>query len=100
MSRRPRKMSSSNTVAIRELRQNLSKYLRRVARGESFRVSDRGRAVAALTPLPEDASPVERLAAEGRLVPARLDLLSLGPPVAERLRQPVSEALDELRAED
>jgi prevent-host-death family protein len=30
-------------VGVRELRQNLSKWLRRVANGESFEVTDRGR---------------------------------------------------------
>lgn len=39
------------TVAIRELRQNLSRYLRRVEAGESLIVTDRGRGVARLVPL-------------------------------------------------
>lgn len=41
----------TSTVAIRELRQNLSRYLRRVEAGESLVVTDRGRGVARLVPL-------------------------------------------------
>jgi prevent-host-death family protein len=39
------------TVGVRELRQNASEVLRRVAAGESITVTDRGRAVARLIPL-------------------------------------------------
>ena len=54
-------------VGIRELRQNLSVYLRRVARGERFVVTERGRAVAELTPRPDDEDSWERLMAEHRM---------------------------------
>jgi prevent-host-death family protein len=37
-------------IGVRELRQNASKYLARVAGGESIEVTDRGRAVALLVP--------------------------------------------------
>ncbi|MGH2488568.1 MAG: type II toxin-antitoxin system Phd/YefM family antitoxin, partial [Candidatus Limnocylindria bacterium] len=40
-------------VGVRELRQNLSVYLRRVKRGERLEVTERGRAVALLAPLSE-----------------------------------------------
>jgi prevent-host-death family protein len=40
------------TVGVRELRQNLSKYLERVKRGESLVVTERGREVARLVPSP------------------------------------------------
>ncbi len=66
-------------VGIRELRQNLTKYLRRVVAGETLRVTDRGKPVALLAPLPERASPIERLVAEGRRLPGRGDLSTLGP---------------------
>ena len=36
-------------VGVRELRQNLSKYLAQVKEGESFAVTERGREVAACT---------------------------------------------------
>jgi prevent-host-death family protein len=90
----------SERVGVRELRQNLSAYLRRVAQGEVLRVSDRGRAVAVLAPLPEEASAAERLAVRGRLTPARLDLLKLGLPADEPLAIPVSQALAEQRSEE
>ncbi len=37
-------------IGVRELRQNASKYLARVASGETIEVTDRGRAVALLIP--------------------------------------------------
>ena len=39
-------------VGIRELKQHLSEYLDRAARGETIRVTDRGQAKAILGPLP------------------------------------------------
>ncbi|MCV4626158.1 type II toxin-antitoxin system prevent-host-death family antitoxin, partial [Escherichia coli] len=53
-------------VGIRELRQHASRLLRDVERGETIEVTDRGRPVALLTPIP-GADPVERLVASGRL---------------------------------
>lgn len=41
----------ARTVGVRELRQNLSKYLLRVKRGESLTVTERGREVARVVPL-------------------------------------------------
>jgi prevent-host-death family protein len=38
------------TIGIREVRQQASRYLRRVAAGESFQITERGRPVAVLTP--------------------------------------------------
>lgn len=87
-------------VGIRELRQNLSKYLRRVARGEALRVTDRGRPVALLAPLPDEASPVDRLVSAGRLTRARLDLAGIGPPPPAEVEVPISEALERQRGED
>lgn len=54
-------------VGVRELRQNLSVYLRRIDSGERFEVTDRGRPVALLIPLPPPQTPLERLIAEGRV---------------------------------
>ena len=39
-------------VGVRELKQHLSEYLERAARGEIIRVTDRGQAKAILGPLP------------------------------------------------
>lgn len=41
----------AKTVGVRELRQNLSKYLRRVKDGEALTVTERGREVARIVPL-------------------------------------------------
>ena len=62
------------TVGIRELRQRASELLRRVEAGETIEVTDRGRPVAVLAPLPE-AEPLERLRTAGDVIPAvrRLD---------------------------
>lgn len=91
-------MCVMGTVGVRELRQNLSVYLRRVRAGETLRVTDRGEAVALLTPLPEHADPLSRLAAEGRLRPAIREYSHLLPPL-EPLphRQTLSEVVNEMR---
>lgn len=86
-------------VGVRELRQSLSVYLRRVVGGETFQVTDRGRAVAVLAPLPAGSTAVERLVAAGRATAPRGDLRELGPPRALRASRRVSRALRDLRAE-
>jgi prevent-host-death family protein len=86
-------------VSVRELRQNLSKYLRRVKKGTSLRVLERGRPAALLTPLAPPVGTLDRLVAAGKAVPARLDLLSLGPPPKRRRRVSPSRALKEQREE-
>ena len=70
----------SARVGVRELRQNLSVYLARIARGETLEVTDRGQPVAILAPLPKPSSVLERLRADGRVTPARGDLLTLRRP--------------------
>src|SRR5437870_1385634 len=47
-------------VGVRELRQNLSVYLRRVKTGEALEVTERGHVVARLVPAREDESVLER----------------------------------------
>jgi prevent-host-death family protein len=41
-------------IGVRELRQHASRYLARVAAGENFEVTDRGRPVARLVPVVAD----------------------------------------------
>jgi antitoxin (DNA-binding transcriptional repressor) of toxin-antitoxin stability system len=84
------------SVGVRELRQNLSVYLARLAKGTVFRVTDRGKAVALLIPLPPAARTTDRLVAAGRAEPAKRDLLSLGRPVA-RTKTSLSKAHAEAR---
>jgi prevent-host-death family protein len=58
-------------VGVRELRQNLSVYLRRVEKGETLDVTEHGRLVARLAPaLAPEMSRLDRLIAEGRATPA------------------------------
>ncbi len=83
-------------VGVRELRQNLSVYLARLTTGTVFRVTDRGRAVALLVPLPPQATTVERLVTSGRAVAATRDLAALGRPTV-RTNTSVSRALREIR---
>ncbi len=85
-------------VGVRELRQNLSVYLRRVRRGESLEVTDRGHSVALLVPLPSPSTPLEALIVTGRATPARGDLLGLGLPPGEPSRE-LSTALEASREE-
>lgn len=70
---------------MRELRQNLSVYLEHVVRGERYEVTDRGRVVAMLIPIPPAATLVERLVAEGRAIPATRDRASTDGEVATKL---------------
>jgi prevent-host-death family protein len=90
-----------NSVGVRELRQNLSRYLREVKEGESFAVTERGREVARLSPSGPADSPLARLVAERGATMPRADLLSLargsGNPPAEG--PPSAQVLDELREE-
>ena len=95
-SRRLATRNQEASVGVRELRQNLSVYLARVATGTVFRVTDRGRDVALLVPLHAHATAVERLVASGRAEPASGDLLSLGRPTV-RTKRSLSEALNEIR---
>jgi prevent-host-death family protein len=85
-------------VGVRELRQNLSKYLRRVERGERLEVTEHGRPVAVLGPLGQPESALARLAAAGRVTRPRRDLLELLPPKG-RPSTRASDALLEERAE-
>jgi prevent-host-death family protein len=84
-------------VGVRELRQNLSVYLRRVLAGEAMEVTDRGTPVAVLAPLPP-REPLAALIASGRLRPARQPLDELGTPLLASVS--VSGALADQRAHE
>ena len=90
-------MAESSRVGVRELRQNLSVYLRRVFEGETLEVTDRGVAVARLVPLAEREDPVSRLVADGKLVRATRNHRRLGPPLEGG--SSISKALDDVRAD-
>ncbi len=87
-------------IGVRELRQNLSVYLRRIKAGETLEVTERGQTVARLTPPPAEAlSPLQRLIAEGRATAPTGSHKDLPPPPYLPGR-PLSEILQEMRDED
>jgi prevent-host-death family protein len=88
-------------VGIRELRQNLSVYVKRVREeGRAYEVTERGEPVARLTPLSNrPPSTYERMVAEGRITPATGDLLALKPLPAQKGKQ-LSDVLREMREEE
>jgi prevent-host-death family protein len=89
----------SHSVGVRELRQNLSVYLRRVTAGEVLKVTEHGRPVAILSALSEAESPLEVLTTTGRASAPKGDLLALSPPRKRRGKMRVSEALRRTREE-
>jgi prevent-host-death family protein len=92
-------MESTDQVGVRELRQNLSVYLARIARGETLEVTDRGLPVAILAPLPKPISVLERLKRDGLLIPATGDLLAAMRPLTGRTSRRGSRLLQQTRAD-
>lgn len=91
-------------VGIRELKDNASAVIRRVAAGETIMVTDRGRPVARIVPLRDDDDWWDRMADEGRLTPASRDLVETlrenpPPPLLPGERSPF-DVLMELRADE
>lgn len=84
------------TIGVRELQQHASAALRRVERGETLGVTDRGRLVAVLSP-PSAATGAGALLAAGRVQPARRGPSDL--PDAVPAAGSVADVLDELRGE-
>lgn len=91
----------SQRVGIRELRQNLSIYVRQVRdNGQAYEVTERGEAVARLLPLEDGGSRVERMMADGRITPATGHLAELPPPLQAASGRSLTEILVEQRAEE
>jgi antitoxin (DNA-binding transcriptional repressor) of toxin-antitoxin stability system len=68
--------------------------------GETIEITDRGRPVAVLAPLP-DQRPIDRLRATGDLVPAGSDLNDLPDPLPLVIGQEApSSVLDRLRRDE
>ena len=89
-------------MGIRELRQQASAVLRRVAAGEPVVVTEYGHPIARIVPLKPSA--LEQLVAEGRATEAEGDVLDLldelelpGKPAGTELP---SAALEHLRADE
>jgi prevent-host-death family protein len=91
-------MISESKVGVRELRQNLSVYLRRVKAGEALEVTERGHVVALLVPLPEHDTPLERLVAAGVASQPSGRLADLPAPSGDRSNE-LSHALQLEREE-
>lgn len=91
-------MTHMRSVGIRELRQNLSRYIEEVRHGESFVVTERGREVARLTPSGPDDSPLARIVAQRGATWPRGSLAALDAPGGQPAAGPPSgEVLGELR---
>jgi prevent-host-death family protein len=86
-----------DSIGVRELRQNASHYLSRVAAGELIEITDRGHPVARLVPITDD--PWQDLIYAGEVVPGRgdTDVRSLKPG---DYGFNGSEALERLRSEE
>lgn len=84
------------TIGVRELQQHASVALRRVARGETIGVTERGRLVAVLSP-PSNAIGSLALVASGRVQLARGQSSELPEPISTD--KTTAEILDEIRSE-
>ena len=88
------------SIGVRELRQQASRYLREVERGDPIEVTDHGRPVARLVPIPP-SSGAEALLVTGQLSPARGDVLELGTPLEPLAGVPLPSAeLAAMRADE
>jgi prevent-host-death family protein len=94
----------SDPVGIRELRQQASAVIKRVANGESITVTDRGRPVARIVPL--STGGIDQLVLEGRATKGEGNLvevarsLGLPAPASTASGMMPSEALASLRADE
>ena len=89
-------LTHMETIGVRELQQHASAALRRVARGETVGVTDRGRLVAVLS-APSTASGASALVASNRVQRARRRTSDLPDPISTV--RSTSEVLNELRDE-
>lgn len=87
------------SVGIRELRQQASALIRLVEQGETVQITDRGRPVALLSPLPA-GTPLEQLRASGETTPAIRNIDDLPPPLPATGAELPSARLARLRAEE
>lgn len=71
-------MKHMSTVGIRALKQNASAVIAEAVAGETVTITDRGRPVAQLAPLP--ISPLQRLRASGATRAPLRDIRSLPAP--------------------
>jgi len=98
-------MSHMETIGVRELRRDASRWLARARAGEVITITDRGRPVAQLGPLPEPNG-YDALVAAGRIRPGDgrtwdelLDELDRDLPIEDE-GVSLSDALGELRGDE
>jgi prevent-host-death family protein len=93
--------ASTSSVGVRELRQNLSKYLERVKDGETLIVTERGNEVARLVPSRPDIDPfyLEMAARYGATIP-KGDLVETIANLPPLKNPPPRGTADSLLAED
>jgi prevent-host-death family protein len=89
-------------VGVRELRQNLSVYLKHVREeGRVYEVTERGEPVANLTPMPDrPMSTYERMLADGRITSAQRPWRDLPEPLPPLPGAQLSDVLREMRDEE
>ena len=98
-------MSHMETIGVRELRRDASRWLARARAGEVITITDRGRPVAQLGPLPEPTG-YDALVAAGKVTPGDgrplrevIDQLNRDHPI-EPGGVPLSEILEEMRRDE
>jgi prevent-host-death family protein len=69
----------SERVGVRELRQDLSRYLRRVRAGERLIVTEHGRPLAVLAPWADETDVLDKLVASGKARRGNGRLLEVDP---------------------
>lgn len=82
-------------VGIRQLRDQLSRYLERVEQGGEVVVTDRGRTIARIVPATD--TPLDRLAAAGLVRAPQRPKVDLSTIVRVRPAEPVSPLVAEQR---
>lgn len=87
----------SESVGIRQLQQNASKVVARARAGEVIQITDHGRPVAQLGPVPR--SKVQELIDAGLATPATRSHKDLPPPLPA-LDEPLTEELARMRADE
>ena len=83
-------------IGIRELREDLSRAIQRVRRGDVLEVTDRGQPVARIVPIVPTAGALADLIAARKVRPARA-ASALPPPLVIPARMTSEEAIDRLR---
>ena len=88
----------SERVGIRELRQDLSRYIRRVRAGEQLIVTERRQPVALLAPWIDETDPLEHMVGQGLATRGAGELLEI-EPISRRVSDAGTRALEEERGE-